>query len=146
MEKDFYKTKPLSKMTEEEWEAICDGCGKCCYRIFIEGRGKNTKYCYTKIACNFLDLKTGLCSNYKNRFKINKECTHLSKKNVKKFDWLPKTCAYRLLSENKPLPPWHPLISGDKTSVQKANIQIKNGIHEKDVENWEDYILEIKDL
>lgn len=77
---DFYKNKSLFEMSDEEWEALCDGCGKCCYRKFIEGRGKNSKLFFTRIACNFLDLKTGLCSEYENRFKLNKECTHLTKK------------------------------------------------------------------
>ncbi|MBQ0050913.1 MAG: YcgN family cysteine cluster protein [Treponema sp.] len=141
MEENFYKTKNLMEMSDEEWEALCDGCGKCCFRKFIEGHGKKTRLYYTCIACDLLDLNTGLCSDYENRFKLNKECTHLTKKNVKEFSWLPDTCAYRLLYEKKELPEWHPLISKDKDSVKKARIQIKNGIHEKDVEDWEDYIL-----
>lgn len=133
------------EMSDEEWEALCDGCGKCCYRKFIDGRGKNTKLYFTCIACDFLDLKTGLCSDYKNRFKNNPECTHLTKKNVKEFGWLPETCAYRLLYEGKNLPDWHPLVCGtplfenkDKNVLAQARIQ--NGIHEEDVEDWEDYI------
>ena len=138
---DFYKNKSLFEMSDEEWEALCDGCGKCCYRKFIEGRGKNSKLFFTRIACNFLDLKTGLCSEYENRFKLNKECTHLTKKNVKEFSWLPETCAYRLLYENKPLPQWHPLVSGNKNSVREAGICIEDAVHEKDAGDWEDYIL-----
>ena len=26
----FWETVPLKKMTPAEWEAVCDGCGKCC--------------------------------------------------------------------------------------------------------------------
>ena len=63
-------------MNQQQWEALCDGCGKCCFRKFIEGRGKNTKLYFTSIACDQLDLCTGRCSNYKNRFKYNKECMH----------------------------------------------------------------------
>lgn len=144
MEKDFYKTKSLLEMNDEEWEAICDGCGKCCYRKFLEGRGKKTRLYYTSIACNCLNLETGLCSNYENRFKLNKECIHLTKNNVKEFRWLPETCAYRLLYEKKPLPDWHPLISGISLSENKEYLSqyaIKNPIHEKDVEYWEDYVI-----
>lgn len=143
MEKDFYKTVPLLQMTNEQWEALCDGCGKCCFRKFIDGHGKNTKLYFTRIACNQLDLCTGRCSNYKNRFKFNKECTHLTKNNVSDFSWLPETCAYRLLWEQKTLPEWHPLVCGipmDKNPAAKE-VFIKNPVHEKDVENWEDYIL-----
>lgn len=130
-------------MNEEEWEALCDGCGQCCYRKYIDGYGKDTTLFYTRIACDLLDLKTGLCSDYCGRFKANRECTHLTKKNVADFKWLPQTCAYRLLYEGKELPSWHPLICGktvDKNPEAVA-VLIKDGIHEKDVENWEDYIL-----
>jgi uncharacterized cysteine cluster protein YcgN (CxxCxxCC family) len=42
-----------------------------------------------------------------------------------KFNWLPSTCAYRLLHEGKSLPDWHPLISGDKNSVHLAGISVR---------------------
>lgn len=129
------------EMSDEEWELLCDGCGQCCYRKFIDGHGKNTKLFYTRIACDMLDLCTELCSDYKNRFKLNPECTHLTKKNVSDFKWLPETCAYRLIYEGKPLPEWHPLVSGDRDSVKKSGIQIKDGIHEEEVDDWEDYII-----
>lgn len=143
LEKDFYLKIPLLEMNNEQWEALCDGCGQCCYRKYLEGRGKNTKLIYTCIACDLLDLKTGLCSDYQNRFKKNKECTHLTKKNVEDFTWLPETCAYRCLYEKRPLPDWHPLVCGkpvDKNEEAQKNF-IHNGIHEKDVDNWENFIL-----
>ena len=142
---DFYKTKKLCDMSDEEWESLCDGCGLCCYRKFVTGYGKREKIHLTRIACDLLDLKTGKCSDYCNRFLKIKECVHLTKKNVSKFDWLPKTCAYRLLHLNQSLPPWHPLVSGSSESVKKSGIMIKNGIHESDIGNsdWEDFELGI---
>lgn len=139
IEKDFYLKKSLDQMNEEEWEALCDGCGKCCLRKYITGKGKKEKLHYTRIACNFLDLESGKCTVYKNRFEINKECTSLTKKNLPDFTWLPLTCAYRLLYEGKPLPEEHPLISKDKDSVKK--LQIKKPVHEKDTDElyWDAY-------
>ena len=36
-EEPFYKTKPLAEMTDQEWESLCDGCGRCCYRPLVSG-------------------------------------------------------------------------------------------------------------
>jgi UPF0260 protein CGSHiGG_00425 len=90
-------------------------------------------------------LETGKCGNYCERFKLEEDCTKLTKDNLPDFEWLPSTCAYRLLYEGKPLPQWHPLISGDPDSVKKANILIQHGIHEHDVIDWFDFILDDND-
>ncbi|MDO4625919.1 MAG: YcgN family cysteine cluster protein [Pasteurellaceae bacterium] len=142
LQPEFWKQKSLVEMNEQEWEALCDGCGKCCYRKYIEGREKRQKLYFTRIACNLLDLDSGKCSDYCHRFKLEADCTKLTKKNLADFTWLPSTCAYRLLYENKPLFDWHPLISGDPNSVKNADILIKNGIHERDVIDWFDFIVD----
>ncbi|MGQ0286096.1 YcgN family cysteine cluster protein [Pasteurellaceae bacterium 22721_9_1] len=142
MQQRFWEQKSLAEMSEAEWEALCDGCGKCCYRKFIEGHGKRERLYFTRIACNLLDLDCGKCSDYPNRFKIEKDCTKLTKKNLPDFVWLPSTCAYRLLYEGKPLFDWHPLISGKPESVKLANVMIKNGIHERDVIDWFDFVID----
>jgi len=138
---DFYKRKSLAEMTQEEWESLCDGCGRCCFRKYITGYGKREKVHFTRVACDLMDLKTGQCRNYQNRFKIIKDCLQLTKDNVGKFDWLPQSCAYRLLYYKQPLPPWHPLITGRKESVREAGIFIENGIHESQVNecDWDEY-------
>ena len=84
-ESHFWQKKSLLEMTESEWEALCDGCGKCCYRKYIQGRGKREKLYYTRIACNLLDVETGKCRNYSERFKIESDCTKLTKKNLPDF-------------------------------------------------------------
>ena len=142
LEPQFWQRKSLLEMNDAEWEALCDGCGKCCYRKYIEGRGKRQRLYYTRIACNLLDLRTGKCSNYPNRFKFEQDCTKLTKKNLPDFHWLPDTCAYRLLYENKPLFDWHPLISGRTDSVQQAGVQIADGVHERDVIDWFEFVIE----
>ena len=142
LEPNFWQTKSLLEMTESEWEALCDGCGKCCYRKYIQGRGKRQKLYYTRIACNLLDVETGKCGNYSERFKIETDCTKLTKKNLPDFHWLPDTCAYRLLYEGKTLPEWHPLISGHADSLKNADVLIKNGVHERDVIDWFEFIID----
>ena len=142
LEPNFWQHKSLLDMTEAEWEALCDGCGKCCYRKYLEGRGKRKKLYYTRIACNLLDLETGKCGHYSQRFQLEPDCTKLTKKNLPDFSWLPETCAYRLLYEGKSLPDWHPLISLDEHSVKRANIMIANGVHEKDVIGWFEFVIE----
>lgn len=141
---DFYKTKSLTELSEEEWEALCDGCGNCCYQKIVTGYGKREKLHFTRIACDLLDVQTGKCSDYENRFKIIKACIHLTKNKVGTFDWLPQTCAYRRLYYKQPLPDWHPLVSGRKESVREVGVQIKNGIRESDAtDDWRQY--EIQD-
>ena len=142
VKKNFWQTTPLSEMSEEEWEALCDGCGKCCYRKYIEGRGKRQALYYTRIACDLLDLESGKCGQYARRFELEADCTKLTKANLPEFHWLPRTCAYRLIYEGKPLPHWHPLISGDPHSVNDAGVLIADGVHEKDVIDWFEFVIE----
>ncbi len=138
---DFYLKLKLSEMNQEQWESLCDRCGKCCYHKFITGRGKKSKVHFTRIACNLLDLKNGKCSDYQNRFQKESQCRRLTKNNIGRCDWLPETCAYRLLYYKQPLPPWHPLVSGNDKSVKEAGIMIENGVHQNQVneQDWEDY-------
>lgn len=142
IEKDFWKHKTLEQMTEEEWEALCDKCGKCCYRKIIEGFLFRKRFLQTKVACNLLDLNTQRCSNYQNRCLLQKDCTKITPQNIGKLKWLPKTCAYRFLKENKDLPPFHPLVTGNDEALKKYGIMIEGGIHEEDVTDWDLYIIE----
>ena len=74
------------------------------------------------------------------------DCVRLSPKTLPKIAyWMPRTCAYRLLYEGKPLHNWHPLITGDPQSVHDAGVSVKGWtIPEFEVpeEDWEDYIIE----
>ncbi|MFX4229284.1 MAG: YcgN family cysteine cluster protein [Porticoccaceae bacterium] len=106
----YWETKKLAEMTQDEWEALCDGCGKCCLHK-LQDEDDGFVY-YTSVACVMLDCETCRCKDYPNRTQHVPDCVQLSKENVETLTWMPSTCAYRLLAEGKGLPTWHPLITG----------------------------------
>lgn len=126
-------------MTPEEWESLCDGCGKCClHKLEDEDTGE---ILYTDVACRYLDGDTACCRDYPNRQHNVPDCTVLRPEDVTEFHWLPVTCAYRLLAEGVPLPDWHPLISGDPDTVRRAGVSAAGRfISETEVpeEDWEE--------
>lgn len=111
-------------MTHTEWESLCDGCGRCCLHK-LEDDADGRMY-YTRVVCELLDISTCRCKDYANRQKTVPDCIQLSVEQAHFFDWLPDTCAYRLLAEGEPLPEWHPLITGDPQSVIDAGISVRN--------------------
>ena len=118
----FWKTKSLAEMSRDEWESLCDGCGRCCLnKLEDEDTGR---FLYTRTACKLLDLKTCQCTDYKNRAARVPDCVALTPANVGELGWLPSTCAYRLIEEGKPLAWWHPLVSGRAATVQEAGITV----------------------
>ena len=123
MNKEFWKTKTLSEMTEDEWEALCDGCATCCLIQFEdEETGERV---LTKAACRLLDIELCRCKSYENRTKEVPTCCKVTPELLKTADWLPPTCAYRLIHEGKPLYSWHPLISKDQNSVHQAGMSVR---------------------
>ncbi len=123
---NFWQTLSLSEMTYSQWESLCDGCGRCCLHK-IEDEDSNEIY-FTDIACRYLDEETCQCPHYQMRQRLVPDCLSIDPDWGKKFNWLPKTCAYRLLHEDKPLFDWHPLISGDTNSVHLAGISVRGRI------------------
>ena len=110
-------------MSIEEWEALCDGCGICClYKIEDEDTGE---VLLTNVACRFLNLETITCKLYDARLSAMPTCIKLTPSKVEKLDWLPDTCAYRLILKGKPLPNWHPLVSGNPKTVHDAGISVR---------------------
>ena len=139
----FWQTKTLEEMNYEEWESLCDGCARCCLQK-LEDIDTGEIY-YTQLACKLLDQKTCQCSAYEKRSELVPSCVTMKPADARSLNFMPNTCAYRLLAEGKPLPDWHPLISGNEYSVIAAGISIRGKvISEEDVpeEEWEAYITE----
>ena len=113
---------PLHRHNRDEWEALCDGCGKCCLHK-VEDADSGEIY-MTNVACKLLDLRTGRCSDYKHRRNYVPDCVALTPKLAGRLPWLPETCAYRLRAEGQPLPEWHYLISGDAQAVHAAGASV----------------------
>jgi len=117
-EPHFWEYKTLEELGTEEWEALCDGCGRCCLNKLQE-EGTDRTF-YTDVGCRLLDGDTCRCTDYTNRSKVVPTCVTLTLAVLGDPYWLPATCAYRLLAEGQPLPDWHPLLTGDPSSVAKA--------------------------
>ncbi|SMF08586.1 hypothetical protein SAMN02745866_00632 [Alteromonadaceae bacterium Bs31] len=114
----FWQSLSLGELNDEEWEALCDGCGKCCLNKLEDE--ESGELAYTAVACRQLDESTCRCKNYPQRKDLVPECIVIDINQPEIFEWLPGTCAYRRLYENKALEAWHPLISGNCQSVQLA--------------------------
>ncbi len=140
----FWEKKPLTKMSKSEWEALCDGCGKCCLnKLEDEDTGA---VALTRVACRLLDDATCRCAHYETRHQFVPDCIVLSPTNLAdNLYWMPETCAYKLLHLGKPLAEWHPLISGTAESVHTAGVSMQGQtLSEFDVadDDWEDHIIE----
>ncbi|MBY5931660.1 YcgN family cysteine cluster protein [Tateyamaria omphalii] len=140
----FWEKKPITKLTRKEWEALCDGCGKCCLnKLEDEDSGE---VALTRVACRLLDDETCRCGQYDVRHQFVPDCIVLKPSNIAEhLYWIPQTCAYRLVYEGKPLFDWHPLISGTAETVHAAGVSMQGRtVSEFDVadDDWEDHIID----
>lgn len=119
----FWKTKTFAQMSTQEWESLCDGCGKCCLHK-LEDEEDGEVY-YTDIACRYLDGNNCRCKDYTNRLALVPECLQLRPQDVAQFHWLPATCAYRLLAQGEELPLWHHLISGNPDLIHQLGFSVQ---------------------
>jgi uncharacterized cysteine cluster protein YcgN (CxxCxxCC family) len=118
----FWKRKQLWEMTHTEWESLCDGCARCCL-VKLEDEDTGRIH-FTSAACKLLDSGQCRCTDYANRSTRVPDCVALTPQNVGELNWLPNTCAYRLLAQGKDLPWWHPLVSGRAETVVEAGISV----------------------
>jgi len=142
----FWEDKSLSELDTEEWEALCDGCARCCM-IKLEDEEEGTVY-HTSLVCHLLDTDTCRCTRYAQRHQRVRDCIELTADLAGNLNWLPQTCAYRRLANGLPLLSWHPLISGSGDSVFDAGISVRGRVipvqlvhedeHQEHIVDWID--------
>lgn len=132
----FWEEKSLEEFTAAEWEALCDGCGRCCLHKLEDT--ETGEVSYTSVACRFLDLHECRCTAYADRTRLVEDCLTLTPELVSECAWLPGTCAYRLILESRPLPWWHPLISGSPETVHDAGVSLRDRAVSETYVNTED--------
>ena len=127
----FWQEKSLTQMTRDEWESLCDHCGKCCLMKLQDdsvdensegeedNQDPNAVY-YTDIVCDLFNQNDGSCTDYWNREKLVPTCLRLTQNNLNQIEWMPPSCAYRRVMEGRGLADWHHLISGDKNTIHQT--------------------------
>jgi uncharacterized cysteine cluster protein YcgN (CxxCxxCC family) len=119
----FWKTKTLEEMTQEEWESLCDGCGRCCLHKLRDD--DTQEIAWTNVSCRLLDQHSCQCSDYARRRRRVPDCVQLTPGTIAEIDWLPPSCAYRRIKEGRPLAWWHRLVSGDPDTVHTAGVSVR---------------------
>jgi uncharacterized cysteine cluster protein YcgN (CxxCxxCC family) len=139
MTRPFWETTPLERMTRDQWESLCDGCGLCCLVRFEDA--DSGEVIPTRVHCRLLDAATCSCSNYPGRKREVPDCISLTPALIPRLGWMPKSCAYRRLHEGRGLADWHPLISGDPESVHRAGVSVRGQtISESELEHEDDMV------
>ncbi len=127
--------KPITEMTDHEWESLCDGCGLCCQiRLQDEDTGE---IALSNVACRYLCLESHQCTDYANRQKNVPDCVKVTPENVMEMDWLPHTCGYRLAAFGQPLASWHPLVCGKPDRVHKTGPSMLGSLISEDDADYE---------
>ena len=58
----FWENVPLKNLTPKEWEALCDGCGKCWLNKLDDEDTREVAL--TRVACRLLDGESCRCAQY----------------------------------------------------------------------------------
>lgn len=133
--------EPLETLDRAQWEALCDGCGKCCLHK-VEDFDTGRIY-PTNVACRLLDTQTARCSNYRHRRAFVPDCLRLTPAKLDGINWLPESCAYVRRARGKPLPEWHYLVCGDREAIHRAGQSVSGRvISEALAGDLEDHIVE----
>ena len=144
MSNHFWEVKKLLEMTASEWESLCDGCGKCCLTKLQDT--ETEKIVFTDIACDLLNEQNCRCIDYQKRSQLIPNCMTMNAKNINSYlEFLPASCSYKLLSQGRPLPDWHHLISGDRELIHKLGHSASNRVRfvcEIKNDEIEDYVVD----
>ena len=135
--KPFWRDTPLEALSTEEWESLCDGCGRCCLNKLEDW--DTGAIAWTNVRCRLLDGDSCRCSDYPNRRATVPDCIGLDAKAVREIAWLPPTCGYRLVAEGHDLYWWHHLVSGDPDTVHQAGISVRGRTVSEEGMEMEDF-------
>ncbi len=139
---EWWNELPLDALDASQWEALCDGCARCCLHKLEDA--DTGEIHYTRVHCRYLDAASCQCSDYPRRLQLQPECVQLEPGNVDDLDWLPPTCAYRLRAHGQPLPAWHYLVTGSRESVHEAGISVRGQVISDEYvhpDGYDEYIL-----
>ncbi len=81
----------LLDLRPDRWEAICRGCGQCCYQ---KDRRRGTVVTDWRSPCRYLEVSTRRCSVYADRFRHCPECRRMTILHALFTPWLPADCGY----------------------------------------------------
>jgi len=137
----FWRAKSLDQMTQDEWESLCDGCGKCCLHKLQDVDDDSIHV--TNVACRFLCHDSIQCSRYAERHRFVANCVKVTPDMGENLRWMPSSCAYRLLAEGEDLPAWHPLVTGRPDSTITSGNSVKGRIIDERVAgDFEDHLVD----
>ena len=136
----WWEKIPLTDMSEAQWESLCDGCAQCCLIQLEDGEGDRAT---TNVVCRHMDMSSCQCTRYTDRVEVVPQCLKLTPKNLQDIDWMPESCAYRLIRDGKPLEDWHPLVSGSKDTVHTSGNSVKGWVFSEDNVKEDDLELHI---
>ncbi|MEH6458035.1 MAG: YcgN family cysteine cluster protein [Cocleimonas sp.] len=156
--KPFWQSKSLTEMNRDEWESLCDHCGKCCLLKLQDDEDDDEKSStqshadsftqkdtdgsvyYTNVVCDLFDKDDGHCTDYWNREERVPTCIRLTQDNLADLAWMPPSCSYKRVMEGRGLAKWHHLITGDKNTIHEKNqsvlgrVVFENEVDEDDLE------------
>jgi uncharacterized cysteine cluster protein YcgN (CxxCxxCC family) len=78
-------------MRRDDWEALCQRCGLCCYEKRYTRGGMVVDL---RLPCRYLDEKSRQCSVYERRFVACPECRRMTVFHALFCGYLPASCGY----------------------------------------------------